>query len=135
MRTSGVMPTGSAATQICAAASSEIVQCSISMKNASNPHESAIIAISAVRANRVAMHSATSPRAMRSCMRLVAATALASVAVAGVDFVEDTQIGSPIMAAAPGVVMFVLLRRFGADLRRNLDQRIAGGFHHQLDMR
>ena len=71
IRTIGVTPTGSAATQICAAASREIVQCSISMKNASKPHESAIIAISAVRASRVAMQSATSPRASRSCMRFV----------------------------------------------------------------
>ena len=71
MRTSGVTPTGSAAVQICAAASSVIAECSMSTKKASKPQASAIMPISAVRASRVAMHSATSPRARRSCRRLV----------------------------------------------------------------
>jgi hypothetical protein len=57
--------------QICAAASSEIVQCSMSMKNESKPHASAIMAISLVRASLVAIHSAISPRARRSRTRLL----------------------------------------------------------------
>ena len=48
--------------------------------------------------------------------------------------IEHAQIGRPVVAAAAGVVMLVLLGGLGADLRRNLDQLAAGCFQLHLDV-
>jgi len=73
-----VTPSGSAAAIICAAMSSVIAECSMSMKMLSKPQVSATIAISAVREKRTAMHSTTSPRPMRSLTRLLTEAGTAS---------------------------------------------------------
>src|SRR6476659_6859488 len=79
--------------------------------------------MSAVRASRVAMHNVTSPRASFSCMRFAKATAERSVTIARVELVENAQVGRPVMAAATGIVVFVLLRGLGAHRVGNFETR------------
>src|SRR5215475_10345239 len=89
--------------------------------------------MSAVRASRVAMHSATSPRASFSCMRFAKVTGECSVAVARVEFVENAQVGCPVVAAAAGIVMLILLRSLGATRGVNFTPRLPGRFQNELD--
>src|SRR4029453_13325076 len=125
------------------------------------------MAISAVRASRVPMQSATSPRASLSCIRFVKPILLfslswpgssrpftssqkedvdarhraghdgsrRSVAIACVEFVEHAQVCRPVVAAAAGIVMLILLGGLLADCRGNLDQLLAGGFQPELNVR
>src|SRR5262249_18328153 len=56
-------------------------------------------------------------------------------AVARVDAIEQTQVGRPIRRAAAGIVLLVLRRGLLADLRRDFQERAAGRFHLELDVR
>src|SRR5512144_2257253 len=57
-----------------------------------------------------------------------------SVTVACVDLVEHAQVGGPVMAAASGIVMLILLGGLGTDVRRNLDHLGAGRFQLELNI-
>ena len=67
-------------------------------------------------------------------MRFAKATAECSVTIARVEFVENAQIGRPVMAATTGIVVFVLLRGFGANRVGNFDQLFPGRFQLELDV-
>src|SRR5512132_3074557 len=61
-------------------------------------------------------------------------TAQSSVSVACIDLVEHAQVCRPIVAAAAGIVMLILLGGLFADCRGNFDQLLAGGFQPELNV-